>query len=102
MRHKTWGAEPDLRAQLLEWRKGFRRDMASILAEDPGWSRTAWEQLSHSVDALANGEAYRFHGWELPDDHPARVLGVDVDFILDEDDVLRVVSRERPSRSDRH
>jgi hypothetical protein len=48
--------------------------------------------LSPSVDALASGEAYRLHGWQLPDDHPARVLGVNVDFILDEEDVLRVVS----------
>jgi hypothetical protein len=90
--HKTLGVEPDLRAQLLQWRKSFRREMASTLAENAQWSAQAWEQLSHSVDQLANGEAYRFHGWELPDDHPARVLGVNVDFILDEDDVLRVFS----------
>jgi hypothetical protein len=46
--------------------------------------------LSHSVDVLAAGEPYRFSGYQLPDDHPARVLGVNVDFILDEHDVLRV------------
>jgi hypothetical protein len=64
--------------------------MCSTLAENPAWSSQAWEQLSGSVDQLTNGEAHRFHGWELPDDHPARVLGVNVDFILDERDVLRV------------
>ena len=66
--------------------------MASTLAENADWSSQAWEQLSHSVDQLANGEAYRLHGWELPDDHPARVLGVNTDFVLGADDVLRVVS----------
>jgi hypothetical protein len=91
MRHKTCGAEPDLRAQLLKWRKEFRRQMASTLAENPEWSSQAWDQLSHSVEALGNGDRYRFHAWELPADHPARALGVDVDFELDEHDVLRVV-----------
>jgi hypothetical protein len=78
--HKSLGAELDLRAQLLKWRKGFRREVCSRLAENADWSSQAWEQLPHSVDALSNGEAYRFHAWELPDDHPARVLGVNVDF----------------------
>ena len=64
--------------------------MASTLAEKPEWSAQAWEQLSRWVDQLANGEAYFFHGWELPDDHPARVLGVNIDFMLGADDVLRV------------
>ena len=64
MAHKTLGAEPDLRAQLLRWHKWFRRE------------------LSQSVDQLANREAYQFHGWELPDDHPARVLGVNINFVL--------------------
>ena len=92
MAHKSLGVEPDLRAQLLRWHKWFRREMASTLAENAEWSAQAWEQLSHSVDQLANGEAYRLHGWELPDDHPARVLGVNTDFVLGADDVLRVVS----------
>ena len=52
---------------------------------------TGMEQLSHSVDQSATGEAYRFHGWELSEDHPARVLGVNTDFVLDADNVLRVV-----------
>jgi hypothetical protein len=33
----------------------------------------AWEQLSHSVDALAGGREYRVSGWQLPDGHWARV-----------------------------
>ena len=45
------------------------------------------EQLSHSIDQLAK----RFHGWELSEDHPARLLGVNTDFVLDADNVLRVV-----------
>jgi hypothetical protein len=81
--------EPDLREWLLEDRKAFRRQMCSTLADDPEWSSQAWEQLSNSVDALANGDAYRFHAWELPDDHPARGLGVNVDWVLGADDVLR-------------
>jgi hypothetical protein len=92
VRHREWGVEPDLRTQLLKWCKWFRREMASTLAENPEWSAQAWQQLSHSVDQLANHEAYRFHGWELPEDHPARVLGVNVDFDLGRDNVLRVVS----------
>lgn len=65
--------------------------MASTLADNPDWSSQAWEQLSHSVDQLASGEAYRFRGWELPEEHPVRVFGVTADFVLDDHDVLRVV-----------
>jgi hypothetical protein len=81
--HKTFGTEPDLRAWLLKESKGFRREMCLTLAEDPAWSSQAWQQLSRSVDALAAGKPYRLRGWELPDDHPARVLGANVDFVLD-------------------
>ncbi len=70
--------------------QAFGREMAWTLAEKPEWSAQAWEQLSRSVDQLANGEAYSLHGWELPDDRPARVLGVNIDFMLGADDVLRV------------
>lgn len=63
--------------------------MCSTLAENPDWSRTAWEQLSHSVDALADGREYRFHGWQLPDGHWALAHGVNADWVLDADDVLR-------------
>jgi hypothetical protein len=92
VRHREWSTEPDLRAWLLKESKAFRRQMCSTLAESADWSSQAWEQLSHPVDQLAGGEAYRFHGWELPDDHPARVFGVNTDFVLGADDVLRVVS----------
>ena len=63
--------------------------MCSTLAEDPAWSSQAWEQLSHSVDALAAGEPSALHGWTLPEDHPSRVHGVQVDWVLGADDVLR-------------
>lgn len=91
MRHREWSTEPDLRAWLLKEGKAFRRQMCSMLAENPDWSSQAWEQLSHPVDRLAGGGACRLHGWELPEDHPARALGVNVDFVLSADDVLRVV-----------
>jgi hypothetical protein len=88
--HNTQGTESTLRAFLLAEREEFRHRMCTTLAENADWSREAWRQLSHSVDVLAAGEPYRFSGYQLPDDHPARVLGVNVDFILDEHDVLRV------------
>jgi hypothetical protein len=92
VRLRSWGAEPDLRAWLLEESKAFRRHMCSTLAENPAWSSRAWEQLSRSVDALANGKAYGVHGWQLSDDHPACALGVNTDFVLGADNVLQVVS----------
>ena len=50
------------------------------------------EQSSHSVDTLAGGEPYRLHGWMLPDAHWALVHGVDADWVLGADDVLRAVT----------
>jgi hypothetical protein len=35
----------------------------------------AWRELSMPVDVLVGGEAYRFHRYELPDDHPLRRAG---------------------------
>jgi hypothetical protein len=90
-RRRSADAEPELRQYLLADRVDFRHRMCTILAEDPSWSREAWRQLSHSVDALASGAEYRCHAWELPDDHPARALGVNTDFVLGADNVLRVV-----------
>ena len=87
--HGSWGNESALRRYLLDDRVAFRHRMVSTLAGDPAWSSQTWEQLSHSVDALASGGEYRCHGWELRDDHPARVLGVNTDFVLGADDVLR-------------
>jgi hypothetical protein len=85
-------AEPELRQYLLADHVDFRHRMCTILAEDPSWSREAWRQLSHSVDALANGKEYRLHAWELPDGHWALVHGINAVWVLGCDDVLRVVS----------
>jgi hypothetical protein len=82
-------AEPELRAWLLADRRAFRHEMCTILAESPSWSSTAWQQLSHSVDALAAGEPYQVSGWQLPDDHPMRAR-VRAEFVLGADDVLRL------------
>jgi hypothetical protein len=50
-----------------------------------------WTECSKPVDALAGGEPYRLHGWMLPDDHQMRVNGgVHRDWVLGEDDVLRL------------
>ena len=87
--HRWRNAEADLREWLLREGKAFRRQMCLLLAEDPAWSSQAWEQLSHSVDALANGGEYRLHGWQLPDGHWALVHGVNADWVLGSDDVLR-------------
>jgi hypothetical protein len=83
-------AEPETRAYLLADRVDFRHRMCTTLAEDPSWSQEAWRQLSHSVEALASGAEYRCHAWELPDGHWALVHGVNVDWVLDSDDVLRL------------
>lgn len=86
-------AEPELRAYLLADRVEFRHDMCVTLAENPSWSATAWAQLSPPVDALAAGQPYRLHRWELPDSHPQRFVGsVHDDLVLDERDVLRPAS----------
>ena len=83
-------AEQQTRAYLLADAKGFRLQMCSTLAEDPSWSREAWRQLSPRVDALANGDAVpAVHGWELPEGHWARVLGMHRDWTLGADNVLR-------------
>ncbi|WP_457145597.1 hypothetical protein [Mycobacterium sp. URHB0021] len=83
--------EADLRQWLLRERKAFRQKMASRLADDADWSSSVWDQLSCSVDALANGGEYRLHAWQLPDGHWALVHGVTTDWVLGADDVLRVV-----------
>ena len=65
--------------------------MCSTLAENPDWSRTAWEQLSPRVDALAAGREVRgIHGWQLPAGHWALVHGINADWVLGADDVLRL------------
>lgn len=93
MAHKSGDseAEPELRAWLLADRTAFRHEMCTILAENPSWSSTAWQQLSPPVDTLASGEPYRVTGWQLPDGHPMRGF-VFTEFVLGADDVLRPVS----------
>lgn len=86
-------AEPELRAWLLADAVEFRRSMVAILLDpDHDWAEDAWAELSKPVDQLANGRPYRFHGWELPDEHPMARAYVKVDLVLDEHDVLRIVS----------
>jgi hypothetical protein len=84
-------AEPELRAYLLAEAVEFRRNHVEILL-DPGhdWAKTAWEQLSGPVDQLANGQAYSFHGYQLPDAHPMRAAYLNADLVLDARDVLRL------------
>jgi hypothetical protein len=89
VRHKGTDTETELSQWLLADRVEFRKQMCVTLAEDPAWSAQAWEQLSHSVDALAGGEPYRLHGYQLPDGHWALMHGVNADWILGGDDVLR-------------
>ena len=89
MRPKGTDTETELRQWLLADRVGFRKQMCVTLAEDPAWSAQAWEQLSHSVDAFAGGEPYRRHGYQLPLGHWALMHGVNADWILGGDDVLR-------------
>jgi hypothetical protein len=86
---KSWDSEPGLREYLLAECVAFSRSMCTTLAENPDWSREAWTQLSHSIDQLASGGEYRCRAWELPDDHPARQLGMQRDWVLGSDDVLR-------------
>jgi len=81
-----------VREYLLAEAVDFRRDMCDTFLSGDQAVEYVWVELSKPVDQLANGEAYRLHGWELPDDHPARALGMNVDFVLGADDVLRVVS----------
>jgi hypothetical protein len=87
-------AEPELRAYLLAEAIEFRRNHVEILLDpEHDWAEYAWRELSKPVDQLANGAAYSFHGYQLPDDHPMRsAFGPDADLLLDEHDVLRVVS----------
>ncbi len=89
MRPKGTDTETELRQWLLADRVEFRKQMCVTLAVDPAWSAQAWEQLSHSVDALAGGEPCRRHGYQLPLGHWALMHGVNADWILGGDDVLR-------------
>ena len=39
---------------------------------------------------MAGGAEHRLHGWQLPEEQPVRVLGVNVDWVSDSGDVLRL------------
>jgi hypothetical protein len=87
--------EAALRAWLLDEALDFRRTHVEILLdpEHPDWAEYAWRECSKAVDVLASGQPYQFARWKLPDDHPQRVVGsIHDDLVLDEHNVLRVVS----------
>ena len=94
-RLKQPGSDAALRKYLLGDAKEFRRLMVDTLLDDAEWAKFAWFECSKAVDRLASGAEHRFHGWELPDDHPARMHGVHADFVLGADDVLRAIPYER-------
>ena len=84
-------AEPQTRAYLLDQERSFCTLMVRTLLEDSKESgRYAFDALSPRVNAFADGsEVPYIHGWELPDGHWARGLGLDRDWTLGSDDVLR-------------
>jgi hypothetical protein len=83
-------ADTALRQYLLEERRAFRHRMATRLADDAAWSSAAWAELSKGVDPLAAGEACQLRRFELPDTHPARVVGAVSDLlVLGADNMLR-------------
>ena len=91
-RHKNAGpGEPEVRAYLLNWERGFMHQAVSTMMADGVESgQYALDALSPRVDALAEGREVRgIHGWLLPDGHWARKLGLDRDWTLGADNVLR-------------
>ena len=84
-------AEPQTRAYLLTEERSFCTLMVSTLLNGGKESgQCAFDQLSPRVDAFADGREVRhIHGWELPDGHWARALGLDRNWMLGTDDVLR-------------
>ena len=84
------GADGALRGYLLEEARAFRRLMCDTLLDDGVESaQYAWAECSKPVEALANGEPWRIHRYELPEGHPARDLGkVSDELVLGSDDVL--------------
>ena len=92
MAHKAGdsNAEPELRAYLLAEAVEFRRNHVEILLDpEHDWAQYAWRELSKPVDQLASGRPYRFHGYQLPDEHPMRSAYLNAELILGPDDVLR-------------
>ena len=63
---------------------------------DEELARYAHEAWTPQIDALLDGNAYTFHRYELPSDHPMRNLGHPSDYLeLGEDDVLRDMEAKR-------
>ncbi len=89
-RLKQPGSEAELRAYLLAEAVEFRRLMVDTMLDDAELAKFAWFECSKAVDRLASGAEHPFHGWQLPDDHPARVHGLYADLVLGADAVLRV------------
>ena len=93
MARKTGGsdAEPELREYLRNWEEGFMAQAVSTMMKDGVESgQYALDALSPRVDALADGREVRgIHAWLLPDGHWARKLGLDRNWTLGADDVLR-------------
>lgn len=76
------GPEVGLRQWLLEWEVEFRELYGEVSPE-------AMVELSKGVNQLSRSEAFRLYGWQLPDDHPARlVYGVNANLVLTENDEL--------------
>jgi hypothetical protein len=75
----------ELRAHLLAERIQFRVDY--------GLEPILWKELSKAVDALAGGQPYRLHRWELPDDHPQAWPAGDPcdELVLGADDTLTTI-----------
>ena len=84
-------SEPQTRAYLLGQERAFCTLMVNTLLNDSKESgRYAFDALSPRVNALADGaEVRNIHGWELPPGHWARALGLQSDWTLGADDVLR-------------
>ena len=96
---------PNLRhARICSDKSGrFCSLMVRTLLEDGKESgRYAFDALSPRVNALADGDEVRsIHGWELPPGHWARALGLQSDWTLGADDVLREEISRAPSRPPR-
>ena len=76
------GPEDGLRQYLLSFEVELREMYGDKLSE-------ACEVFTRQIGRLTRGGAYRLHGWQLPDDHPAKLIyGVHADLMLTEDDEL--------------
>jgi hypothetical protein len=89
-RLKQADSDAELRAYLLAEAVEFRRTYVETQLDDPTWRAYVWTESSKRVDALTNGQPYRFPRWHLPDQHPARAAGkISDELVLRADDVLR-------------